>query len=251
MIHQHWASKPALPRCPDEGQVHVWRVSLSDEGADPLLWRRFLSEEERLRADRFHFEKDRSTYTTTRGVLRSLLGHYLTVTPQSIRFFYSPFGKPSLDPPQNSRQITFNVSHSGDYALLAFGNSADLGVDIEHKKHNDVEEIAQTVLSPSEWRVWERLPPEEREPAFLRAWTHKEAVVKAVGCGLSVALTSIEIAFHLSESVLLSGGFSEIEPAFDWSLYELSVHPDYAAALAVRACAIEVQLWDWKEGKTR
>jgi len=241
----NWTPKPTTLRFSEQGRIDVWRVSLLQEAAGQR-WTPVLSEEERHRAARFFFEKDRDRYVVTRGVLRTLLGHYLSIAPEAIRFVYNRFGKPSLDNRQNDRQITFNVSHSHHFSLLAFGTAVELGVDLEYLRGDRVEESAKAVFSQAELDWFLRLPAADRERAFLRLWTHKEAIVKAIGCGLSVPLQDIEVALPLTEAVRLLGGIPEMGEVSGWSLYELPVQREYSAALAVRAREIDVQLWEWR-----
>ncbi len=59
-------------------QVHVWRVELDRNSTEIRQFRAMLSEEEQKRADRFHFEHDRSRFIVGRGMLRSLLGNVFT-----------------------------------------------------------------------------------------------------------------------------------------------------------------------------
>jgi len=245
MIRTDWALKAGALAFPEEGQVHVWRVSLLQEDVGHR-WIAILSQEELQRAARFAFERDRHTYTVTRGILRTLLGQYLALPPAAIRFLYNPFGKPSLDFQQNPRHLTFNVSHSHHFSLLAFGAAVDLGVDVEHAGKIALADLVPIVCSPREQDQFRTMRPADRERAFLRLWTHKEAMLKTLGAGLSISPDRIEVTLPLEEPVRLVKGIPEMEEIADWSLCELSVQEDYAAALAVRARPIAVRLWDWR-----
>ena len=81
---------------PDE--VHVWRASLDQPQDLFARLTHLLSEEERARAGRFHFEVDRKRCILARGVLRLLLGDCLGTPAEQLQFRYSEFGKPSLAP---------------------------------------------------------------------------------------------------------------------------------------------------------
>jgi len=246
MIRTDWAPKPETLAFPEEGQVHVWRVSLLQEAVGEF-WDPILSQEELQRAARFAFGRDRHTYTVTRGILRTLLGQYLALPPAKIRFFYNPFGKPSLDPLQNPRHLTFNISHAHHFSLLAFGAAVDLGIDVEHSGKSAVVDLAPMVCSPREQEQFRKMLPTDRERAFLRLWTHKEAILKALGAGLSVSPERIEVTLPPEEPVQLLKGIPEMGEIANWSLCELSVQEEYAAALAVRARPMAVSLWEWRE----
>jgi 4'-phosphopantetheinyl transferase len=187
-----WIESPTPVPFPGQDEVHLWRVRLSELGGwDGRGW---LTADERKRADGFHFEADRRRFAVTRTVLRTLLGRYLAAEPADLRFEYSAFGKPSLTPRQNRRGIRFNVAHSGDCSLLAFGLSTHLGVDVEDLQvERNIGSLAPTVLSPLEYRSFLELPHAQRKRAFCEAWTRKEAVVKALGGGLSIPVDNLAV----------------------------------------------------------
>src|ERR1700719_3537543 len=97
--------------------IHVWPVRIERPNAVFQRFERFLSPDEKDRAARLRFEDLRYSFIIARGVLRILLGHYLTVSPISVQFKYGPRGKPALAVP---RSIDFNVSHSGSFVVFAF-----------------------------------------------------------------------------------------------------------------------------------
>lgn len=218
-----------MTACPIQNEVQVCTVRLSAESPSTQHWRGVLCDDERAHADRFVFEKDRSAYTITRGILRTLLGRYLHAPPAALTFTTNPFGKPDLPAGEHSRRLTFNVSHSGDYALLAFAAGVPLGVDIEGlRARHTLTDLASSVLSPRELKEFLQLPEADRPRAFLRAWTRKEAFVKGVGEGLSMPLPTVNAA-----------------GAPGWSIHDLEVHPDYAAAVAVQSPEVALLVWNW------
>src|SRR5438094_3357857 len=100
------------------GEVHVWRTSLDRPDETVERMRRLLAGDERDRADRFRFERDRSRYIVGRALLRGLLARYLETAPQELRFQYGEFRKPAL-----RAGPWFNLSHSGPIALYAFSGT--------------------------------------------------------------------------------------------------------------------------------
>ena len=222
--------RPEIPlQLPRENEVDVWRVQVSREEENAHKWRGLLTSDELAHADRFHFDTDRRSYTVTRGILRTLLGQYLRVSPNTLAFAVSRFGKPDLPPSQNPTHIAFNVSHSADFSLLAFAVDTKVGVDVEHvRKKESVAELARVVLSPAEYAGFAALADADRQRAFFRAWTRKEALVKAIGEGLSIPLDSIDLA-----------------GPHEWALHDLNVHENYAAAVAVKAPKIDLRLWNY------
>src|SRR5882724_1052650 len=115
----------------EEGEVHVWRAYLDRTEIVLHQFEATLSADEKARADRFVFRRDRNHFVGTRGILRELLGRYLSHTPAEFEFDYSSKGKPSLRAEFGKRSVQFNISHSHGLALLAFAVGRNLGVDVE------------------------------------------------------------------------------------------------------------------------
>jgi 4'-phosphopantetheinyl transferase len=223
------AAGPSPPRFGNAEDVHVVAFDLDAEPASVLL----LSEDERLRAERFHFERDRRRFVAARSVLRRSLARYLGADPAELVFEYGAHGKPSLP----GSGVTFNVSHSGRAALVAFAPGFDVGVDLELLAHGrpDDHRVADRFFSPYEVSTLASYPAAERSGAFLRCWTRKEAFVKAHGDGLSLSLQDFDVAFGAGEACgLLRTAWSSVEPA-EWTLLDISeLAVEGVAALAAR-----------------
>src|SRR5207245_1715236 len=114
------------------GEVHVWRVPLSEN--DPEQLGALLSRDEWIRAERFHFERDRARFICGRGLLRTILGRYLNTDPRDLTFVEGPYGKPELTGIPSS--LRFNLSHSDDLMLLAVTHARAVGVDLEMIREN-------------------------------------------------------------------------------------------------------------------
>src|SRR5882757_8470739 len=119
IIHQAWCQPPAELPWPHE-EVHAWRATLAWPDAAAHRLEQCLSADERDRMGRFRFAKDRRRYLIGRGVLRTLLGRYLEVAAQKLRFATTAAGKPHLATGQG--QLQFNLAHSGEYVLIAIAN---------------------------------------------------------------------------------------------------------------------------------
>jgi 4'-phosphopantetheinyl transferase len=240
-----WGSPPESPAL-GAGEAHVWRARL-DAGPHTVAWLAgTLSADERERAARFRFEKDRVSYTVARGVLRAILGRYLNVTPAELRFAYSPHGKPSLDGALRSSPLRFNVSHSHGLALYAFTSGREVGVDVEHVRPDFAgEQIAEHFFSRGEVTSLRGLPREARLAAFFHCWTRKESYIKARGEGLSHPLELFDVSMAPGEPAALLATRPDPLEATRWSLAELPCDPGYVASLAVEGAPPRLTLWRW------
>ncbi len=218
-----------LPR----DEVHIWRAELAQVAPAEQRWGPILSADERTRAARFHFSRDRQRYTATRALLRTILAGYLASDPKELLFRYSKAGKPSLD--SGNGELEFNVSHSGEVALLAFTRRRALGVDVEQIRENfDHEAIAGRFFSSLEQQQLASLPPAERYSGFFRCWTRKEAYIKAEGTGLSLPLQQFDVSLGGGAASLLLATRPNSGEAARWTLREVPAGDGYVAALCVQ-----------------
>jgi 4'-phosphopantetheinyl transferase len=227
-------------------EVHVWRIALIQPERTIQRYREFLAEDEIERADRFYFAKDRNRFAVARSVLRQLLGAYLNLDPRETRFVYGPQGKPDLAAPQSSSGLRFNLSHSGEIALLAVARNLELGVDVEQIRADFASgEIATRFFSPEECAKLATIPAHETVDAFFNCWTRKEAYIKARGQGLSIPLDSFEVAFAPGEEPALLQVKSGDDLASRWRFHALHPGAGYKAALAVEGHDHDLRLWEW------
>jgi 4'-phosphopantetheinyl transferase len=248
-----WQPPPADLDLPDHA-VHVWQVSLHlRDRVAPQLWA-LLAADEHERAGRFHFARDQQQYVLARGTLRLLLARYLRRPASALRFGYTQFGKPYLLRADGSPDpdISFNLSHSHQLALLAFARGPRLGVDVEHIKPELAgEQIAERFFSPREAAVLRKLPAPDQPLAFFRCWTRKEAFVKARGEGLSMPLDRFDVALAPGEPAALLRTLDDPAEVTRWSLYGLEPsQPGYAAALAIEAHYPTVSAWQVDDPET-
>ena len=211
--------------------VHVW--SLSTCKHDNLEeFAEVLSPEECARAETFHFEKDRRTFVICRGTLRRLISFYTGLSAEQIGFCVGPQGKPSLKKAHAS-DLRFNVSHSGDIALLAFSGNQEIGVDVELKRAEiDFVLLAEMSFSKDERAALLACAPTDRANLFYEFWTCKEACIKADGRGLSVPLDEFSVATRGVNSQwreIIAAGSGFITSGMRSRV--LDIGEDYAAAV--------------------
>lgn len=244
---QEWGSPPR-PLVLDADAVHVWAAPLDPPAAAVQRHGTLLASDERARAERFHFERDRRRFTVARGVLRTLLGRYLGTDPRAVAFGYESHGKPVLADPFAAHGLRFNVSHSGEMALFAFARGREVGVDVEEvRRMEDGLDIAVRFFSEAEVAAFRALPEEIRDDAFFNCWTRKEAYIKAVGEGLSFPLHVFDVSLAPGEPARLLAS-RDPQQAERWSLRGLpDPAPGYRAALVVEGEGWDVACWRWDE----
>jgi len=203
-----------------------------------------LSPDELTRASRYHFLRDRQRFVASRALLRRILASYLATDPICLSFSYSKKEKPSLGAAHADSGVTFNVSHSGGIALLAFSRRREIGVDVEQlRRDSDLEAIARRFFSTHEQSQLAALPSEERFDAFFRCWTRKEAYIKATGDGLSLPLSQFDVSLAAGEKNALLATRPDSSEAGRWLLQEVPAGPGYVAALCVRGQDWKLNTW--------
>ena len=192
MIDCQTPSSPITRRLA-EGAVDVRSLWLDQAPGICAALERVLSTDERERAARFVFERDRRHFIVCRGTLRVAVGEYLDMDPSAVRFTYGPLGKPAL---ADDAGLAFNVSHAAGFALLAFARKAPIGVDVESlNRQIDAEQLATRFFSADEANDLLTVPVSQRVEAFFNCWTRKESYIKAIGDGLTVPLDSFSVTF--------------------------------------------------------
>lgn len=189
-----------------------------------------LSDDERAHAALLRFHHLRRSFVIRRGVLRCLLGRYLGVNPESIRFNYGSKGKPALASAPN---IEFNTSHSGNLAVFALTVGCPVGVDVEQiRPLLEIQAIADRFFCKEEAAEIMSLSPNDHQRSFFCCWTRKEAYVKASGDGLSAPLDEFRVTVQPTEPARLVHIAQDRTAADTWTLHDLSPTGGYVAALA-------------------
>lgn len=208
--------------------VQVWSAFMDNE--DGSLFVHLLSKEEKSRAERLKSKSIADNQIISRGILRILLGKYLNMLPEKISFGTGQFGKPYLITNSDS-PISFNLAHSGNLVLFAFGNVKEIGIDVEkNEEARDFAGISSIVFSPDEQVYLSK----SMDPVsdFYLLWTLKEAILKVSGHGFSYPSNQFSVVLTKgipSVSKIpteLFGGFSSVLTSF-------SPTTGYSAAIAV------------------
>jgi 4'-phosphopantetheinyl transferase len=170
-----------------------------------------------------------------------------------VQFCYGPQGKPALQFPTTAA-LSFNVSHTHEWALVAIGQGQPVGIDLEHIQPDYAwQTVSDLALSPRERAMLATLPSEVQSAVFFKLWTGKEAYVKATGEGLSRPFSQLEIwefdrlevGEDLAATAVHLPGLAGPSGSQPWCLYLLHPSPNYVATLAALGPAIALSCWHW------
>jgi 4'-phosphopantetheinyl transferase len=225
------------------GEVHLWRGDLAVEGHRLAQLASCLDQDERARAVRFHFERDRRRFMAGRGLLRQILASYLDLTPNGVRFGYTANGKPYL---LAHPELRFNVSHSAETLVVAVARDRQLGVDVEVLPLDAADDgVANLVFCASERTALEALDATEYSRVFARLWTRKEAYIKADGRGMTLQLNHIDVGTLPDGIRFYQPELNRWTPSPEWTLHTLGPSPRDVCSLAIEGVGCSVASAEW------
>jgi 4'-phosphopantetheinyl transferase len=217
-------------------EIHIWTADLAITQAQENENLRLLSLEERERADRYHFPIHRTRFIAARSMLRLIISRYLNITPDKIIFTYAEHEKPSLNSP-NSLKLQFNLSHSENYAVYAITTEYAIGVDIEKIQDHFNLAVAKRFFTQQENADLLNFSSQEQTSAFYRIWARKEAVIKAIGKGLAIPLSSFSVSATDTHEII------SFDHNQSWSLMPLFIHANYQSAVATNQVIKKISYW--------
>jgi 4'-phosphopantetheinyl transferase len=184
---------PAIDR-PLPGRVLVAVVPVARVGAGVSLPLHELE-----RAEAIRHAGARATFLAGRRLARHLLGRLLGHAPEAVPIQVEPGGRPVLAGGEGG--LTFSISHCGPWVGLAVAAHEPVGLDIEHEAPPDADGVAEVIMAPAELRAFREVSTDRCAGAFLRAWTRKEALLKAAGTGFSVDPREIPVTSSTCKGV--------------------------------------------------
>jgi 4'-phosphopantetheinyl transferase len=137
------------------------------------------------RASRFRYERVRRQFVAARVLVRRVLARYLEVAPEELVLDADEDGRPLIIWPGDAAWLSFSISHSGDFAVVAVAREQHVGVDVEEIRSDlDVVAVARRALGEAEADELARAPQGLRTQTFFELWTREEARGKCRGTGL-------------------------------------------------------------------
>ncbi len=184
--------------------------------------------------------------------LRVLLGAYLHIDAADLRIERNEHGKPFLGA-AHTAALQFNLAHSADALIVALARAQVLGVDIENmRRARPWMELARRYFTAREYAALDALAPERLGVAFVRLWSCKEAVLKALGRGIAFGLERLDFELDAAGDVIgLQAIAAEAGDAAEWRLLRLAPLPDLCGALAWRGPAMRVCSFRHETGNSR
>jgi len=208
--------------------IEAWYCELARSAASIDAMRACLAPAELARAARFGQPGLRDRYIVGRATLRRLLGARLALAPEEIDIQRGYRGRPHVP---SAGGLDFNVSHTGDHALIGIVAQGRIGVDIEHEARQlNVEGVARKFMAPAERAMLAAQEPDLRRRTLLRLWTCKEAMSKATGDALSAPFRQIDVA--LDAGARVAGGPPPYAPG-RWTLHALRAPGEHLATIAL------------------
>lgn len=238
----HAVDAGELPR----HDVHVWWYDLDVCTGRLVSLERTLDDEERVRADRFRFDKHRRRFIAARGTLREIIARYVGAKPRALRFERGAHGKPRVINPDAVDDLEFNASDSHGIGAVALARGIALGIDLERiSPDRDCELIASREFTAQE-RAWLCGVPETRRVTeFFELWTCKEAYLKGKGLGLTVSLDRFCVQLRPETAPRLAWSDIDHGDPQRWSLHRLAVASGFAATLAVEGGGCHLRQARW------
>ena len=229
--------------CPQLAQdaVQVWVLHDRDVAQICSALGHTLSPQELARASAYKREPHRARFIARRSMLRWLSARYLACSPEALCLSFDGLGKPAWQRPTAPR-LAFSVSQTESMALLAFAWDCQVGVDVEQLMDGvDFAGVAQAVFSSAEKKALQaaRLDP---AAAFFSIWTRKEALLKAMGTGLSPQSRNYTTQDALQQCQGRWRACRNGLPLTGWTLLDLAAGPGVKAALAVSCRDAQVSL---------
>lgn len=216
----------------------AWEAELAS--AQALL----MTEDERDRHRRLHFERDRRMFLATRALVRSALSHYADVAPEAWRFAVGERGRPYVTGPACAPSINFNLSNTRGLVVCAVSLAhTEIGVDVEWvDRPGETVALAESYFSPREVRDLLALPASRQRLEFFRYWTLKESYIKARGEGLAIPLDRFSFLLDDRAAIHIDIDTTLRDDARRWRFAQVTAGPSHLIAVCADTAGASLSL---------
>lgn len=211
---------------PQEKDIYLFDISTFEN--DEALLKSFISDFEINQANKIIFSEKKYRFIIKKCIIRIVLSYYLNIEPQKINFLYGRYNKPFVN--YKTVKLNFNISHSDQYLLIGVNSKYEIGVDIETVRSISKRKIDlfDSYFSKNELILFNRKSYDQKVRMFHRIWVQKEAISKALGYGLNMDFSQID----LSESELNIQNIFEILKFGNLVKVKKIEHPEYMLSIA-------------------
>jgi len=224
-------------------ELALWHGKVNAEDAHyPAYWR-VLDADEQARAGKLNNPLLHKRYVEIHGRLRILLAEILNQPPEKIRIKKAEHGKPYL---ADYPELAFNLSHTADRVMIAIAWDCQLGVDIEScKPRHNLLGLVEKCFAEEEADYWIQLPESEKNQAFYRFWTRKEAFVKATGRGIVLGLNRCVI--NIENPMAFLSVPDQCGQAAAWHVLDVDLGEGICSAIVADKRFSVIRLMDFTE----
>jgi len=225
-------SSPAFSLSKLSDEIHIWQVDLRINESQQQALTLTLNEAELERANRYYFARHQRRFIAARAALRAVLANYLAISSDEVSFNYGKYGKPGLSDAHHS-QLRFNLSHSGECAVIALTQHDDIGIDVEQFSERDFLALATRYFSKEEVAALNQQPASQHQASFFHIWSQKEAFIKATGMGIHFGLDKFSVSVTPPAKLITVDPTTRFNSS-DWRLYDFQPLAGYQACIAIK-----------------
>ncbi|MGP0129206.1 MAG: 4'-phosphopantetheinyl transferase family protein [cyanobacterium endosymbiont of Rhopalodia musculus] len=221
--------------------IHLWKQHLKVSDLEVNRCFEILNQEEKIKAQKFSFEKHKRRFIVARGTLKTILGRYLNIPAPTIEFTYSSRGKPRLTNKLGGNRLQFNLSHSNELAIYGVTCNRVIGVDLEYiRPMSEAKKLAKRFFCFQEYNHINLLTSPDLEKTFFKLWTAKEAYLKATGEGIGGGLDQVEVSLDSCPQLLK---LPKNQSLLNWTTSFLIPHPNYQGAIVFQTNEWKLSYW--------
>ena len=182
-----------------DDHIAVYSFAFSDDQFHQTVNSQDLSAEEKERAGGFHHIIDHNRFVVGRTIVRQVLATLLNTSPLHVPL-HLDHGRPLLS--SSSTNVNFNITHGGNMVMVAVCPQTAVGIDVEPIRETpDIHQLAERVMSSSEFDEYCGMPEQVKAEAFYRLWVRKESLLKYLGIGFGMEPNRIEVGHSLEVEI--------------------------------------------------